>query len=47
MPFLGVDCDTVKMTLEVTPDRVLEILELVLTWLEKVSDNQRNSVVAG
>ena len=41
MPFLGVDCDTVKLTLEVTPDRVIEILELVESWLKRVTATVR------
>ncbi|CAC5401652.1 unnamed protein product [Mytilus coruscus] len=35
MSFLGVWFDTEKMTLEVTPDRLIEISELVVMWLNK------------
>jgi preprotein translocase subunit Sec61beta len=35
MTFLGVIFDSEKMTLEVTPDRVVEISLLVESWLKK------------
>jgi hypothetical protein len=35
MTFLGVILDSEKMTLEVTPDRVVEISLLVESWLKK------------
>ena len=35
--FLGIWFDTVKMTMEVTPDRLSEINALTITWLSKVS----------
>ena len=35
MTFLGVTFDTVSMTLEVTPERVVEISLLVQSWLRK------------
>ncbi|VDH90882.1 Hypothetical predicted protein [Mytilus galloprovincialis] len=35
MEFLGITVDTVKLTLEVTSDRVLEISLLVQAWLRK------------
>ncbi|VDH93586.1 Hypothetical predicted protein [Mytilus galloprovincialis] len=35
MSFLGVWFDTEKMTMEVTPDRLLEIFDLVSFWLNK------------
>lgn len=35
MTFLGVTFDSEKMTLEVTPDRVVEISLLVESWLKK------------
>ena len=35
MEFLGITVDTVKLTLEVTPDRVTEITVLVEAWLRK------------
>lgn len=37
MSFLGIWFDTEKMTIEVTPERLREIPELVLVWLEKDS----------
>ena len=33
--FLGITVDTVKLTLGVTPDRVIEISLLVEAWLRK------------
>jgi len=33
--FLGIWFDTIKMTMEVTPDRLVEINELAVTWLDK------------
>jgi hypothetical protein len=35
MEVLGITVDTVKLTLEVTPDRVTEISLLVEAWLRK------------
>ena len=37
MVFLGVLFNTITMTLEVTPERVREILDLVQIWLLKSS----------
>jgi len=41
MVFLGVTFDTVKMTIEVTPERVLEILGLLESWKFKKSASKR------
>ena len=37
----GISFDTVKMTMEVTPDRVQEILVLADSWLGKKSASKR------
>lgn len=35
MPFIGIMFDTIKLTLEITPDRLIEIQELLDTWGSK------------
>ena len=42
MSFLGICSDTDKMTMEVTQDRLQEITQLVLCWLEKTSVSLRD-----
>jgi hypothetical protein len=42
MEFLGITVDTVKLTLEVTPDRVTEISLLVEAWLRKKKASLRD-----
>lgn len=41
MTFMGVQFDTVKLTLQVTQDRLVEILELVRSWLDKKEATRR------
>ena len=41
MEFLGITFDTVSMTLEVTPARLLEIKALLLVWLDKKSATKK------
>ena len=47
MTFLGILCDSVKMTLEETPKRLIEIRELVSFWLaqSQISRNQLESLI--
>jgi hypothetical protein len=40
MTFVGVTFDSEKITLEVTPDRVVEISQLVESWLKKLIFNR-------
>jgi hypothetical protein len=42
MEFLGITVDTVKLTLEITPDRVTEISLLVEAWLRKKKASLRD-----
>jgi hypothetical protein len=42
MEFLGITVDTVKLTLEVTLDRVTEISLLVEAWLRKEKASLRD-----
>lgn len=41
MSFLGVLLNTLSMTLEVTQDRLKEILELLTSWVDKVVANKK------
>ena len=41
MIFLGILFDTLKLTLEVTPERIVEILELLADWLNRVDASRR------
>ena len=42
MEFLGILIDTIKLTLEVTPQRLLEIKQLVVEWLNKEKATRKN-----
>jgi hypothetical protein len=44
MTFLGVTFVSEKMTLEVTPERVVEISLLVESWLKKKKSFKRTSM---